>query len=365
MTPSYAMLNDATKPLQKNVHIEIVASSNPRLNAMARDSQLTIQAVLRTQYSRVEISIVNTMEDLKRLVAKKPDLVVLGMKLILLDPEMDYDQSRKVWLSDYLTEHTIEFTGSQTSALTLEFDKQVAKQCVLDNGLLSARYFVSELLSPIFHHDLTYPLFVKPTNRGDSKGIDDRSIVHTQNQLDIKIMSIHSECSSNALIEEYLSGREFSIAVIRTPYTNTLNAFPVEITAPANATGDRFLSEAVKDADSEVVSAVLDPKLRSSLQEAAIGVFKALGSRDYGRIDMRLDADGQPNFIEANLMPGLSTHGYLARCFSINNSFTYPEIIMLIVGLSLERHTSLENCLISRLIGQDVDQQYKPLDLVT
>jgi D-alanine-D-alanine ligase-like ATP-grasp enzyme len=102
------------------------------------------------------------------------------------------------------------------------------------------------------------------------------------------------------------------------------------------------LSEAVKDADTEEVLAVTDASLKRTLNALAIGVFTALGSRDYGRIDMRLDDMGVPSFIEANLMPGLSDHGYLARCFALNENISYEDMILSVVALGLQRtQTSL------------------------
>ncbi len=84
---------------------------------MIKDSAVAIRRVLRKNYKQVHITSVDNMEDLEKLVAKKPDLVVLGMKLALLNPEMGYDDSPKVWLSTYLHEHNINFTGSDTDAL--------------------------------------------------------------------------------------------------------------------------------------------------------------------------------------------------------------------------------------------------------
>lgn len=319
-----------------DTYIEIVGSSNPRLNAMAQDAMAAIVAVLRKKYVKVGTSIVDDMSGLEALVAKKPDLVILGMKLVLLDPTKGYDDSPKVWLSDYLTEHGITYTGSDTAALAVEFDKPAAKQMVMNASLQSSAYFISGIKQPIFEHSLEFPLFVKPTNRGDSKGIDEMSVVYTQPELEAKITAIHTECSSDALIEEYLTGREFSVAVIRQT-DKTLLAMPIEITAPADTNGNSFLSEAVKDADTERVLAVDDVALKGKLNDLAIGVFEALGSRDYGRIDMRLDGMGMPSFIEANLMPGLSDHGYLSRCFAINEDIGYEDMILSITDLGLQR----------------------------
>jgi D-alanine-D-alanine ligase len=326
------------QPLNKiDTHIEIVGSSNPRLNAMAQDAQTSMLAVLRKKYTNVGVTIVDTMAGLEALVAKNPDLVILGMKLVLLDPLKSYDDSPKVWLSDYLTAHNIAFTGSDTEALTVEFDKPTAKQQVLNAGLQTSAYFISTIKQPTFAHSLAFPLFVKPTNRGDSKGIDEKSVVNSQPELEAKITSIHTECSSDALVEEYLTGREFSVAVIKQPGLAELLAMPIEITMPTDNNGNRFLSEAVKDADSEEVLAITDPVLKEQLNALAIGVFEALGSRDYGRIDMRLDSNGIPSFIEANLMPGLSDHGYLMRCFAMNEDISYEDMILSITHLGAER----------------------------
>ncbi len=322
---------------KKNLYIEIVASSNPRLNAMSHESQQSILKILKLRYSLVKVTIVDTMADLDDLVMKKPDLVILGMKLILLERSWGYDASPKVWLSSYLKSHNINFTGSDTKALELEYNKHESKQCVIDAGLKSSAYFISPIKNPIFNHKLTFPLFVKPTDRGDSKGIDEKSVVYNQDELITKIKSIHKECTSDALIEEYLPGREFSVAVIRKPGSTKITAMPIEIIAPTDSLGNIFLSEKVKQSDSESVIAVKDIELNEIIKQSSIAMFLALGSRDYGRIDVRLNSDGIPYFIEANLMPGLSEHGYMARCFKLNFDISYQEMILSIIELAEER----------------------------
>lgn len=319
-------------------YIEIVRSSNPRLSAMANSSALTILAALKQNYKKVAITTIDNAADLEKLVAKKPDLVVLGMKLVLLESSKSYDDSPKRWLSSYLNEHHISFTGSDTDALVTEFNKHEAKQKVIEAGLRSSAYFISTISRPTFRHNLRFPLFVKPTNRGDSKGIDEKSVVESEQDLKLKIQSIHNDCGSDALIEEYLPGREFSVAVMTSPDSGNLLAMPIELTAPSDKQGNSFLSEVVKKADSEEVKAINDPILKNAVNTLAIGVFKALGARDYGRIDMRLDSQGAPSFIEANLMPGLSIHGYLARCLFMNKRIAYEDMILSIVKLGFVRN---------------------------
>jgi D-alanine-D-alanine ligase len=336
-------------PLQKiEKHIEIVTSNNPRLNDLPEDARRTILTVLRKHYTKVAVTIVDSFPDLERLVAKRPDLVILGMGLVPLDSSKSYDASPKVWLSTYLEENNIAHTGSGIDALILQRNKNDAKQEMLNAGLRTAPYFVVRTNQSIPQHNLTFPLFVKPTNRGDGKGIDEKSLVYSALELDSKVLSIHKDCGSDALVEEYLPGREFSVAVLQQDHSNSLLAMPIEITTPADKKGNSFLSEAVKKADLEKASTVDNPALKVALNTLAIAAFKALGARDYGRIDLRLDSLGIPNFIEANLMPGLSDHGYLSRCFALNESISYENMILSIVSLGLQR-THKTNSLAAQL----------------
>jgi len=323
--------------VKTNAHIEIVTSNNPRLNDLPEDARRTILTVLRKHYTKVSVTIVDDFPDLEKLVAKRPDLVVLGMGLVPLDSSKSYDASPKVWLSTYLEEHNIAHTGSDIDALILQRNKNDAKQEMLNAGLRTAPYFAVEMHQPVPQHNLTFPLFVKPTNRGDGKGIDEKSLVYSAPELNAKVLSIHKDCGSDALVEEYLPGREFSVAVLQQIDSTNLLAMPIEITTPVDKKGNSFLSEAVKKADLEEASVVDDPTLKKALNELAVGAFTVLGARDYGRIDLRLDNSGFPNFIEANLMPGLSDHGYLSRCFRLNESLSYEDMILSIVNLGLRR----------------------------
>ncbi len=345
-----------------NKHIEIVGTTTSRLSSMSASSRLSILEALRENYIKVDITIVNNLHDLELLAAKKPDLVILGVKLILLDTSKSYDTSPKLWLSAYLDEKKIAYTGSDAIAFAFEFDKQKAKQQILAAGMQSSAFFISAAANPTFSHKLRFPLFVKPANLGDSKGVDEQSVVYTNDFLQAKIVAIHDEWGSDALIEEYLPGREFSVAVIRQRQSNDLLAMPIEIVTPPDAYGHSFLSAAIKQNDTEQVLRVADIALKQLLTTFAVNAFLALGARDYGRIDIRLDADGMPNFIEANLMPGLSNHGYLARCFAMNENISYKDMILSITALALardQRITPLDTVAMSSVLN--LEQALRPV----
>jgi D-alanine-D-alanine ligase len=257
--------------------------------------------VLSTKYDHVGATIVNSLADLERLVATAPDFVVLGMKQVY-----GADSEVPIWVADYLDLHDIAYGGSPGAAISLDFYKDKAKSAVRAAGLPTAESFLavpgeySKASLP-----LNFPLFVKPLHAGGGKGVDEDSVVRDFAAFTRKVTAIEREFHSPALVESYLTGREFSVAVLETASAASPIAMPIEIVANANERGDRILSLRVKHDDTERVIAVHDATLRAELQELAIAVFRALGARDYGRIDFRMDAASKLHFLEVNLVPGI------------------------------------------------------------
>jgi D-alanine-D-alanine ligase len=244
-----------------------------------------------------------------------------------------------------LEQKGIEHTGSTKNAAKFGRFKDLAKQRVQSVGLKTADYILikhgTTFDSNSFH--LEFPVFVKPASLGGGQGIDDGSVVRSRSELLARISMLSNKFASDILIEEYLSGREFSVAVLMDEAAAKLQALPVEIIAGANMFGDRILGSSAKKLDEEVVIAVADMKIKNSITELAIGVFRAIGARDYGRIDIRLDKAGNPNFIEANLIPSLiRNYGNFPKACVINLGLQYEEMLTAITGLGLARAEAFE-----------------------
>ena len=304
---------------------------------MARTSMNTVINALGEQYEYVSLAFIDNENDLKAFMKDKPDIAIMGRKrTIQLAREGTASELQKLSLTHYFEEANVNFLGSSAQAMALQLDKPVAKQKIIDSGLNSARYVVAYADQPAPVHSLRFPLFVKPVRGGGSKGVDEASIVHTEEALVAKVAFIHENFETDALIEEYLPGREFSVAVVRNQGSGTLRAMPIELLMPTDVRGNSFLSKSVKKADTERAVAISDPELKERVSSIAINSFLALGASDYGRIDVRLDSQGDPSFIEANLNPGLSMNGYLSRCFYLNEQINYQSMITTIVNLGLE-----------------------------
>lgn len=318
--------------MRQNLHIEIVRTDNPEFSSMNRRSCGFVYDILSQHYLHVGVTTIDGIDDLNALVAKQPDLVFMGMKRV---PAADYADD--IWLSEYFSAREISYTGSPHAAVGLELNKQKAKAVIQLAGLPTAPFFTSV---PGQHNDtaslpLHFPLFVKPVHAGGGEGIADDSVVHTYAQFKQKVSDIYTKFRSASLVEKYLTGREFSVAILGNVEDHQ-SIMPIEIITEQNNNGDRILGWKVKTADSETVVAVSDPVIRATLIKLARNMFLAIGARDIGRIDIRMDAEGNGYFLEANLIPGMSnTGGYFWQAYKLNEHNDYESMILRITELGL------------------------------
>lgn len=317
-------------------HIEIVRSSNAWLSSMSEKSCAALYSLLTEHYTTVGVSTVNTVSDLEQVVIKQPDLVFMGMKYV-----PGALPGQKVWVSEYLEQHHITHTGSPKNAIELEQNKSLAKQRVAAAGIKTAQHVVvkSGETFTAANSTLRFPLFVKPTDLGGGVGVDTHSVVHDQKELDAKLVSLAAKYNTDALVEEFLSGREYSVAVLRDEFSEDLVAMPLELVAGPDVNGYRILSHELKSAPLETpVFPVTDVVVREALIELAVQVFIAIGARDYGRIDIRMDKTGTPHFLEANLIPCLIRgSGNFPKACVMNLNMDYEAMILRIVRLGLAR----------------------------
>ncbi len=339
-----------------NQHIEIVRSNKPGLSSMSQRSCNAIVKTLAKHYIKVGVTIVNDLADLKELVALSPDLVFLGMKFVPVNAALGAYDINKIWITDYLDDHGIAYTGSDQNAHEVELNKPKAKQLALNAGLSTSSFY--EVLQGKTlrekHIELKYPLFIKPTNRGGGLGIDGDSVAHNFAQLKSKVNSLTIEFKSDSLVEEYLPGREFSVAILKYEDADEYFVMPIELQAPPDKHGDRILSSQVKSADSERFLEVTDEIIKSQINELAINVFRTIGARDYGRIDIRLDKLGIPQFLEANLIPSLiEGYGNFPKACLLNMNKNYESIILHIVRLGLARTSTIREVASDPIITSD------------
>ena len=319
--------------------IEVVCSNIGRLSSTARATQRAVVDVLSLHYLDVVATMVDSYEDLQALAARQPDLVFAGMKFVPLGTKSDIDSSQKIWLPSYLQEFGIACTGSGAEAYALELNKVLAKDRLLSKGLKTAKYEVvpSKATNLSLKSSLVYPLFIKPTNRRGGQGIDAASLARDPVALEHKLHEVCRSLGADALVEEFLPGREFSVAILQHTEPGRYSVMPIELIAPETESGLRILSKQIKNDNSERVVAVEDEEIRESICRLAMDSFEALGAAGYGRIDIRLDAAGTPHFLEANLTPSITEgYGSFPKACELNEDLGYEEMLLRIVSVALD-----------------------------
>ena len=319
-----------TQPCESfgRIEIVVVSTKQPSRNVAINFDPKVIRSILLQRFAKVDVTVINTRKDLDDLAKRQPDLVFSGVKYFNF-----HDQT--LWLNEFLDQNQIPYIGSTKKALDCEFNKATAKKLAHKAGLKTALYasvHPGESLSQL-PESMHFPVFIKPACGGDSIGIDSASLAHSALEMESKIQQLSASLNCEVLVEQYLSGKEYSVGIIESDSTKTLTAMPIEIRATKNKQGHRILDFQAKQNDTEAVLAVSDRQIHSALSDLAKSVFRVLGGSAFGRIDIRMCASGIPHFMEANLMPGLKK-GYFYRAFALNLGMSYQQMI---IGLAENR----------------------------
>jgi D-alanine-D-alanine ligase len=324
-------------------YIEIVTTPIAGLNLMPKSTQAIIFQTLSKHYAKVKLSVIEKESDLKKLVQNRPDLVFSGIKYVGFNSDSTKrESSEKLWLTDFLDENDILYTGSSRKALELEFDKGKAKKLIQSCGIKTAPYFIA--LPNQFNRNqirLEFPLFIKPLYEGDSRGIDADSLVYNFESYEKKVLSIFQNHKTSSLVEKYLSGKEYTVGLLQNFIDDTYQVLPAEIIAVKDINGERILGFADKIADHELVLKITDENIKNEVSNLAAKCFQTLGAKGFGRIDIKIDNDGVPHFLEANLIPGLGM-GYFYRCYHINTGLAHEDLILEITRKTLQLRKKTE-----------------------
>lgn len=243
----------------------------------------------------------------------------------------------------------IPYTGSDPLALALGLDKRRTKEIISARGVRTPRWTVAGNGAGKLRLDtLDFPLFVKPLYEGSSKGIDVGSLCTSEEQARDRIDWVEDQYTQPALVEEFLAGREFTVAILGNG--NKARVLPpVEIRFDSLPQGAPPIygweAKWIWDTPEQPLSifecpASLEPTLEKEIAEAALSAFDALGCRDWARVDLRLDGRGAPHVLEINALPGILPDPRQNSCFpkaARASGMDYPTMILTVLDAAMER----------------------------
>ncbi len=202
----------------------------------------------------------------------------------------------------------IRYTGSDPLTLAVTLDKWTARRIVSPEVPVAAAVLVRGESDFGRLRQIRYPAMVKPNDEGSSKGIRRNSVADSESAALERVRRLRSQYGCAVLVEEFLPGPEVTVGVIGNGESRRILGL-MEI-APREETGRFVYSLEMKRDFARQVRYHVPPRLPAAVQEKigdlALLAYEMLGCRDVARLDFRLDAAGEPYFLECNPLPGLN-----------------------------------------------------------
>lgn len=250
-----------------------------------------------------------------------------------------YGAARESQVPALLDAYSVPYTFSDPLVLGIALHKAYAKAVTRAAGVRTPDYRVIGREEDIGSHGLAFPLFAKPVAEGTSKGISKDSIIENPAELRRVCCELLERFAQPVLLETYLPGREFTVGLLgSSSNARCLGTLEVLLVGDADVGVYSYHNKKqfVGRVEYRCVGTESDPVVES-VQQVALAAYRALGCRDAGRVDVRLDSDGLPCFIEVNPLPGLNPEISDLAILVKQTGFGYDALIASIVNEAIGR----------------------------
>ncbi len=267
-----------------------------------------------------------------------------------------YGESRQTHVPAMCEYLRIPHTGTGVLAEAICHHKPHTKMILLAHGVPTAPFQVFHSADDPLKPDLRFPLIVKLASEGASMGLDYDSVVHHEANLRDRVARLVNTYQQNAIVEEYIDGREFTVAVMGNspayalPVAEILffGKVPIRLDEPEvehfemlkQVTGQHDL-EFVEMESRSVAPADVAPELAEHIQQTAIAAYHAVSGQDWARVDIRMDREGNLYVLEVNLEPGIAPDYVFSR-MAYAAGWTYTELINRILNHAIDRYPHLK-----------------------
>jgi D-alanine-D-alanine ligase len=232
--------------------------------------------------------------------------------------------------------YRIPYTFSDPLVLSLTLHKALTKRIMRDHDIPTPGFALVETLADCTGIELEYPLFVKPNAEGTGKGIHSASRVTTPEELEAVCRTLLENYPAGLLVEEYLPGREFTVGILGTG-AEAHAAGVMEIVYRSVESADIYSYVTKSNYEKLVEYKKPDVDIAYACIQLALKAWWALGCRDGGRVDIRVDRTGIPNFIEVNPLAGLDKVHSDLPILAYMYGYDYRSIIAAIMHSARKR----------------------------
>ena len=247
-----------------------------------------------------------------------------------------YGIGREAQVPALLDAYNIPYVFSGPLVLALTLHKAMTKSVIRDAGVPTPAFFVVCKMEDISSVNLPFPLFAKPLAEGTGKGIDMHSVIQNPEELKQRCIYLLDRFKQPVLVETFLSGREFTVGIVGTgAEARSVGVMEIILNDKAEKNVYSYVN---KEECEELVEYVLvKGPIAEACEKVSLDVWKALGCEDAGRVDVRHDSNGVPNFIEVNPLAGIHPEHSDLPILSTKNGISYPELMQMIMDSAVKK----------------------------
>jgi len=222
-----------------------------------------------------------------------------------------FGKDREAQIPSMLEMLKIPYTGGSPLSYALGLNKSKCKEIWSYYNIPTPKWQLFNTKKTILLNKLKFPLIAKPVSEGSSKGIYKDNLVYNKSDLYKLIEKLSSDYYQDVLVEEYLDGREFTVAIIGTPprvlpiIEVSFDELPKDMPKFDHYEAKWIFDSPLKKADPLTCPAKISKVLQKNIEEITLKSFNVLGLKDWARFDVRLDNKGIPNIIEVNCPAGI------------------------------------------------------------
>jgi D-alanine-D-alanine ligase len=226
-----------------------------------------------------------------------------------------------------LEQLNVPYTGCDPEASRIGFDKYLTKERCIAAGVPTARYALVDCASTSWPMGWNPPVVLKPARQGSSVGLQFVERVSDWT----KALTEALRYDTQVLMEEKISGRECTVGILAN------QPLPIVEVRPKTGIYD-YKTKYTSGTTEYYCPAPFDEATTARTQSAAIKAFKAIGGRDYSRVDVIVRADGEPIVLEVNTLPGMTETSLLPKAAAAAG-IPYAQLCQRMVDLALNRGT--------------------------
>jgi len=266
--------------------------------------------------------------------------------LISFDPDFVFNRSNRensdhrfAYTPHLLDKLGIPYTGPNAQNCVTAYNKYLTKKILQDLEVPTPRFALVDNPKDIQIADnLSFPLLVKPVMGGSSLGIEGENLVFRKDSCQIICSNLINNFDRPVIIEEFLNGREFTVAILGNDPPKALPILEFINFSNGDYHFRSFTSKMILSKyEKKSCPALISKQQGNEITDLALRAYHALGCRDYARIDIRWDENNTPHVLEVNAFPSLVSDGSSFALIASATGLSFQDLIDEILNIAISR----------------------------